>query len=280
MIIYGDPMNTDINGYLQEYIAGGFPKSSVRVREFIPSKVNPRDMVVQPYPHKIQEELLELKQKTYHSKPKLFHQSLLFEEDEEFYNDFLSSFTDVKSTLLETCLAMPCDLAICNKRDGEYIVDFIHLVFPNAWSANGFIGMTFQDFHSEVKLSNGKHVLPMNNKFPEHLARSGKVYERIGSFSLRDKPKFVDHPDLTSNEVDVFNAENIFIRFERQVIVSVPEKDAFLFFIFSHMVDLRAISDIFVDAMENCSPDSYSIFHFFDGDQDLKDHLKQYIMAA
>lgn len=250
-------LNTDVGGYLDEAFKDGIPASSVRTREFIPSYHEYRDRVVQTYDPLYIRFLLNEKSRILFKNPHKYHQSRLSKADENYFTAALSKHTPWKESLLEMCMVMPCDLAICRRQSsGEYELDFLHLVYPNGWGADESIGKNFNSFHKEVERSDGSGIVSTNSKFVEYLATSGKVYERVGAYSIRTDSRLDLHPSEYVKP-DFVNADSLYIRFERQVVMSIPKMDAFFFFISTNHVDFRAKPDLIAHAIENTHVDAY-----------------------
>lgn len=269
-------LNTDISGYLDENFKDGIPPSSVRTREFVPSFTDYRDMVVQRYDPLYHKFLLDEKSRILYRNPHKYQHSRLNETDEHYFSAVLSKYTTWENSLLEMCMGMPCDLAICRKQpSGEYEIDFIHLVFPNGWGADEAIGKNFNYFHEELERSDGSRVVPTNVKFVEHLTTSGKCYERVGAFSFHINNRLDLHPSEYS-KLDFENADSYFIRFERQVIMSIPDREAFMFFIFTNLVDFRAKPDLIANAIENADPEAYTRIRIRRNKEFFLDYLKPF----
>ncbi len=242
-------LNTDINDHLGTYLANGIPASSVRVTE-LSRDYNP--YIKREYPKPYENFLLNEKLRILYKNPSRYHQSRLFNTDFPF---FIRDHDD----MLAFCMETPYDLVICKKQySGEYEIDFVHLVFPNGWGADDAIGKPFSYFHRDVSRSDGSKIVPDSNKFAEHFAMSGKVYERIGAMSFRSSSRLDRHP-LDMDETEFYHGcAGVFVRFERQVIVSVPAQEAFMFLIQTHHVDVRAKPHLILNAISNRSPDSHT----------------------
>lgn len=250
-------LNTDVSGYLDEAFKDGIPASSVRTREFVPNYHEYRDAVVQRYDPLYLRFLLNEKSRILFKNPHKYHQSRLSKADENYFTAALSKHTPWKESLLEMCMLMPCDLAICRRQSsGEYELDFLHLVYPNGWGADIEIGKDFNSFHKGVKRSDDSLVVSTNSKFVEYLANSEKVFERVGAYSIRTGNRLDLHPSEYVKP-DYPSADSFYIRFERQVVMSIPEKDAFFFFISTNHVDFRAKPDLIAHAIENANAEAY-----------------------
>jgi len=257
-------LNTDHGEYLLELFANGVPASSVRTREIQPSVRAPfRDRLIQYYDTHYEKFLLSEKNRIlYSTDPSLYHRSLLDKVDEQQYvRELGNAGILMGSDIFSHCMNTPVDMAICRKHeDGGYYIDFVHLAFPNGWGANEAIGKPFSYFHSEVKNSADKNVVPDNNKFPEFFAKSGKAFERVGAFSLRPSHTLNRHPLFYTSEC--FDPiANVFVRFERQVVWSLPNLDSFIFIIHTHHVDVRSNPFFFLNAFKNCSENSHTMYH-------------------
>lgn len=265
-------LNTDINDYLGTYLANGIPASSVRVTE-LPSDYNP--YIKREYPASYEKFLLNEKLRILYKNPSRYHQSRLSEWDCQF-------FLNGHENMLEACMKTPYDLVICKKQDsGEYAIDFVHLVFPNGWGADDAIGKPFSYFHRDVSRSDGSKIVPDSNKFAEHFAMSGKIYERVGAMSFRSSSRLDRHPrDMDETEF-YHGCDGVFVRFERQVIASVPEKEAFMFLIQTHHVDVRAKPHLILNAISNRSPDSHTtrVLEHHDDREFIINYINFYLRA-
>ena len=132
--------------------------------------------------------------------------------------------------LLGQLIKIPCDLVVCRRHeDGSHMLDLVHLFFPNGWCAEDSIGATFNYMHDYVRANaDSRRIVPSSPKFVDHLIDSGRTYERVGAFSIRLTPELDRHPDTIVEEI-FDGSQPMFVRFERQTIVSVPEHNLFLF---------------------------------------------------
>lgn len=258
-------INTDGSDYLSEFVGDGFPPSTVRTREFIHRPTYYRDEVLQ-FPPTHTRAMINDKQTTELIEgTDLYHRSLLTAEQEAvvvrrilpFLPAGWPKFVD-DVDLLTVMMHVPCDLVVCRRQaDGKHRLDLVHLFFPNGWGAEEAVGREFNYFHDEVRLpSNKKRVVPSTPKFVDHLIDSGRTYERVGAFSIKTASDFNKHPSKPYKTV-FENNEPMFVRFERQVIVGVPEAGLFLFFIHTNIVDFRARPRVIYNAVDRAHPDCY-----------------------
>lgn len=249
-------LNTDISDYLSENLKDGFPISSLRTREFEHDRKIYRDSVVQVSHHT--DWFMNEKQRLLDENEEKYHQTTLSESDDKKFTKIISQYIGVYTftSLRELCYdALPCDLAICRKDADSNHIAFVHLAFPNGWSAEDAIGKPFTYFHNHVKRDD-KHLIPTTSSFVNRLIGGGKCYERVGAFSLRPSAQLDRHPN-TPYSAKFKNNQPMFVRFERQVIIGVPEMDAFLFFIHTNLVDFRSRPELIKHAIENADPQCY-----------------------
>lgn len=268
-------LDTDVSGYLDEFWADGIPASSVKMREFEPlakrdgdpQTAKPyRDLVIQPYTPSYRHHLMAEKQRIVYPHQHHYHLSRL---DKEFERDLFSTLTkrighggDVieYGSAFEWCMRHPTDLVICRRQEfGGHEIDFVHAVFPSGWSAPEAYRKPFSYFHSDVTTAGRRNVLPIGApgvKFVDHFINSGKTYERVGAFSFDNQYILCKTPDKL--EPWGPSLSNLMVRFERQVIVSLPEFDAFAFFIQTNHVDVREKPDLITHAIENAHEDCYA----------------------
>ena len=273
-------LNTDVAGYLDEYLADGIPASSVKVREFEPNNHNYRDTVVQPYTPSFARFMLEEKRRLVYPNVHHYHLSRLSREQE--YDiirtacDRVVMYPQSLYNGLEFCMTIPSDMLICRRQEsGAYEIDFIHLVYNcMGWSAGLGFRKPFSYFHTDVTKADGTAVLPKSDKFVEHFVESGKIYERVGAFGfnhfrfgLKEETDVVGKPELSG----------IMLRFERQAIVSLPELDCFVFFVQPNYVDVREKPEMIANAVLNASEDCYYRHFLDDRGKELLQYLKGYI---
>jgi len=275
-------INTDIHNYLEERISDGFPSMSSRMRKMTePLRTNDNiDSYYQVHPTEQtgMDYLGERKEILCNGRVGKFHRSLLEDVNMMKLADYLLDVTgiqvaerwDKKETLWAILNQMECDVAMCTLRpDGTHYISMVHLVMANGWSAEDAIGRDFSYMHKDVQYPDGKHVLPMNDKFIHGLINAGNVFERVGAYSLRDKLQPQRHTeDMVASDYD--NLKNLFLRFERQTIMNLPELQSFIFFIHSHFVDCKSNPDFFINAIEKSAPNCYVW-------KDVRDHGEKMI---
>lgn len=275
--------NTDISGYHKEFLVDGFPSHSLKIREFVPflgeqpsyspdSVENYRNHVIQQPWYRIQMN----RKREILSGPKgmeNYHRSILNYKTEEdlvgiirphlskrlnqWYNPEMQNLYGILSNV-------PVDLVVCQNISEEEPakITFCHLAFPNGWSANDAIGKDFSYFHSDVKVGNTekRNLVPSNPKFAQMFMKENKCFERVGAFSIQPATNYDRHNHKDPEKIKkVFTyGGNLFLRFERQVIMGAPEINGFLFFIHTHFVDMKTDPEFFMNAIKkahpNCNP--------------------------
>lgn len=258
-------INTDENGYILEKLKDGFPASSPRTRYIESPTRFGKDAIIQyPSSFKDYNSLINLKKSLLIKNKSKYHQENFKSlEIKNRWMQKISSFTNPEFhsgevSMEELLINIPLDVIICEKSSDKNsnFISLCHLVFPNGWAAEEAINKNFQYFHKDVKNGN-KQVITDSEKFVDHMIYSGKVYERVGAYSIRTHSNYDRHPNSGIKD-DFENAKNIYLRFERQTIVSVPELDGFLFFVQSHMVDMKTNPELFINAVtkrdKNCYP--------------------------
>lgn len=271
-------INTDVSDYLGEYVADGFPSSSVRTREFTHSPDSYRDSVIQ-YPELYSKFMLaEKMDMVCGDNPERYHQSLLVaDEEHKTIVRLIQPYVPEKQrhySLLGQLLKIPCDLIVCRRhKDGSHILDLVHLMFPNGWGAEDAIGKDFNYMHDHVRTNaTDRRIVPTSPKFVDHLIDSGRTYERVGAFSIRLSPELDRHPH--SLEPEVFcNDEPMFVRFERQVIIGAPKYNLMLFFIHTNIVDFRARPELLYQAISKTQPEA----RLWDKINNNRDYFLQYL---
>lgn len=288
--LYGLKMyNTDISGYLKEKWANGIPASSVRTRVMQPEisnilndKSQFRDQLIQ-FDYANNEEYLASKEWSLERNKGKYHQSILNEREEEELAEVLHYYTKLavhvdwkKASLDEILMNVPADVILLTQRDktAEPIITLAHLCYPNGWAAEDAIGKTFNYFHDDVKRTDDSNVLPSNNKFLEHMIYGNKCYERVGAYSFRETAELDRHPD----NVVLENTGDYYVRFERQVILSLPEINSFMFVIHTNFYDVRNDPAFIKEAILNADPNCYPREALRGGlRKDILEHLDAYI---
>ena len=268
-------MNTDIHGYLPELLKDGFPKSVAsmrKIKEPLTRSHTSRDSIYQVHSDcgidylKEKRKVLNVNQYGI-SKCRIgkFNRSLLEDVEHDRITKIIAKYTSKKrfhkhrtvENLYRILNKLECDVVVCTLRpDGTNYVSLVHLLFPNGWSAEGSIGRSFQEIHDDVTYADGLYVVPLSDKFVAGIINSGNCFERVGAYSLRDRVQMLRHPeDHTPNDYD--NLTELYVRFERQTVVSVPSLQSFIFFIHTHYVDCSTDPNFFINAIVNADPECY-----------------------
>lgn len=112
----------------------------------------------------------------------------------------------------------------------------IELKFPNGWSAEDTIGKDFGYIHDHVLNPNGNKVMPKPEIIVDRCINAKEPMERIGAISFRDNNEPNRHPaDYTP---DTFDTGELYLRFERQVVIGFPKYNGFFFGITTYFADL------------------------------------------
>jgi hypothetical protein len=112
---------------------------------------------------------------------------------------------------------------------------YIHLCSANGWSAEWAINQDFGYIHKDVP--NIAKIMPKPTKLVQAVIKSNRLSERIGAISFRTSTVLNRHTE--NPQPDKFNieSENLFARFERQVIKPFPKANCFLFTIKTYFID-------------------------------------------
>lgn len=245
----------DTFGYLKERWADGIPPSSPKTRRFsISDDVWSRDRAVL---FNRESDFLVDEKRDILASNLTSHQCIMELEERVRWAEVIMDATGVAShSLGAVCELLPSDVVVCRrKKGGGNEIALCHLLFPNGWAAEEAIGKSFAYFHEGVK-RNGKNMFPDPDKFVDHLIESGENYERVGAYSFRTNPILYRHPKLGMTD-DFDNIENLFVRFERQCIMSVPSLQGFAFFIQTFMVDMAEDPQFFLNAIGNADENLY-----------------------
>ncbi len=249
--------------YAEGMLQSGFPQSSLATRKFIPNTLGARNQLVQHHPH--YERFLSDKHFIMEeTKQKYYHQDTLTDEMElviidkllkmKFYqNECVRKDSNPILTILSQ---LPLDFIVCTKDDYlESRISLAHLVFANGWSAHEAINRPFSYFHGDVT-RNRKTLLPTRSAFLDRLIYLEDFHERVGAFSIQSNPRLNLNPLQNYDRLDP-DSEELFLRFERQVIFGIPEIDSFGFIIGTHLIDMRTNPQFYAKAIKNMHPDAY-----------------------
>lgn len=261
-------INTDIYDYLPSLIGNGFPPMSPDMREIKNPIIanNSKDSYYQIHPKNLSGvDYLKERSKILKKGPlNKYHQENLKNVNIKPLIEILSKVTNIAissndemENLKFLLNNMECDVVLCSlKEDLDEYMSLVHLVMPNGWSAQDAIGKSFRDMHWGVKNPNGSHVLPMKPGFVSNLIKTGKVFERVGAYSLRDTIQMQRHID-DAIPTNYLNLKSLFLRFERQTIICLPEIQSFCFLIHSHFVDVQSNLNLFINAIEKSKKNCY-----------------------
>lgn len=259
-------IDTDAFNYCVDILENGFPSSRPHMRHFVADTLpNKRDSVKQTeacygdLSVKLNMQRYGLLQG---KNSRLYYQNCMSEEVREA---LMKRFYGIHDNRILRNSPEECfDIVVVEKDEyqGSRVV-LCDLRFPNGWSAHDSIGRPFNFFHTDVKDGTGKNVVPDNDKFIDFLIQSDKHHERIGAFSVRGTSDFNRHPSLPADE---FN-HKAYVRFERQVLFGMPEVDAFVFVIQTHIIDMKSRPELMEKAILNTKKDAYAY-------QTVKDHKK------
>jgi len=137
------------------------------------------------------------------------------------------------------------DLSIVELNSDADRICYLHLNFPNFWSAEDKIGQSFLGAHENVpameKMKKSHHAIN------QMLCQQGP-FERFtwglsASKELNQHPKHVTSSNRCFRKtIDQKDLSQIFLRVERQVTVPLPEFNAYLFFIRTYFENLTDAS--------------------------------------
>ena len=253
-------LNTDTYDYHHEILKDGFPPSSLKTRRFQPSGFG-KDQII-PFDDNT-DWYLRQKARIIKKNPNKYHRSLLSDECEYILAEKIRTIAEMGSEKIEPNTGIyrllhlvPSDVVFCHMVGGEFRLGLVHLAFPNGWGADEAIGQPFSFFHQHVKDTAERQVVPSNHKFIENFVNAPHSFERVGAFSIKPSAQLDRHPSTVDKQKFVYD-KPIFLRFERQVIHPVPELHGFLFFIHTHLIDMRIDPEFFLNAIEHADKDCY-----------------------
>lgn len=171
------------------------------------------------------------------------------------------------------------DIAVItvNEDTGKDEATVLHLFAPSDWSADGAIGKSFGEIHEAVRKANGNLVIPMPEGMVKGLIKLPEPVQRVGSVSFRPNNLVSRHPKYIPEDIWHWEEDqNIFIRFERQVVVPMPEINSFMLIIrsyYNNLLDPKRLPSA-QKALDNPSPDVYHKVFFRAHKEKVKEFLK------
>lgn len=161
------------------------------------------------------------------------------------------------------CMQIQEDVVLMTMIKDKPTASIIHLHNPNGWSADGEIGKDFDSIHAEVVHRNNNPVVPHGNKMIANIIKRSCELERIGAISFRANAILNRHPDISlTPELTNFNSEDpkLYMRFERQTIVTLPQIDSFLFTIKTYIYNVfqPGRESHMIEVFKNIHTDAYS----------------------
>lgn len=170
------------------------------------------------------------------------------------------------------------DFVVMTLENGIPVAKLIHLHHPNGWSANGVIGQDFAKIHEGVKHRNEKAVLPQANKMAAHFCKNAQKFERVGAISFRTSCALNRHPDLPGDIWEGYDPATspLYMRFERQTIIGMPEIESFMFTIKTYFCDVfkPERKEQMTNAFENVHTDAYARWYLDDYREAILKRLK------
>ena len=145
------------------------------------------------------------------------------------------------------------------REDGSNYVSYANVRTPSTWSSESVIGASFQEIHDNVLLPNGRHGVPMKNSFVENMAMKGEHYNRLGAlvFSVEGEANTMTQSEVTNYWSRHGLSNGVFLRFENQSIISLPEERCFVLLFDTIIVDMKYNKPLLRDAIVNANPNTY-----------------------
>jgi hypothetical protein len=171
------------------------------------------------------------------------------------------------------------DVAIItiNEETGKDEASVLHLFAPSDWSVEGAIGKSFGEIHEAVRKANGNLVIPMPEGMVRGLIKFPEPVQRVGSVSFRPLNQVSRHPKyIPEDDWHWREDQQVFVRFERQVVVPFPEINSFMLIIrsyYNNLLDQKRLPSAQM-ALDNPSPDVYHKVFFRAHKNNIKEFLK------
>ena len=161
---------------------------------------------------------------------------LTFDQNMRLVDSKNDNYNDALDALL-TQIQEDISITVLNQDSDS--IRYLHLCFPNFWSAEDKIGKNFIDAHKAVP-DMGK-IKQSHIAINRMLMTSGP-FERF-TWGLTTNKNLSQHPhdnNSTSRQFDL--AENIYMRVERQVTVPLPTQNAYIFFIRTYFENIQDLN--------------------------------------
>jgi len=141
------------------------------------------------------------------------------------------------------------DLAICEYRQNNNYISWLHLCLPNHWAATDKVGQDFISAHAPVPGMD--RINRQSEALIETLVRKGP-FERF-TWGLATDTRLNHHPQAPAQNVAdqhtqdwhgrCFNSNDpqLYLRVERQVTVGLPDVRAFIFLIRTYLYDITSL---------------------------------------
>lgn len=193
---------------------------------------------------------------------KLTGESLFFLDKREYFPQYSKPALHYQDGFDALAMQVQEDLLLHYHRPGGVDkVDTVSIHFPHTLSADGIIGASFEAIATGLKDHRGQPVIRFPAHFLRSLINSNVSLERVGFV------EFVEGADLSSTGADRSNksfgsGNNIFIRFDRQVVRGLPSSRAFLMTSKPYFVKTdhsHSVAQAIIQALQNPSPDAYDI---------------------
>ena len=161
-------------------------------------------------------------------------------------------------------MEVPADIVVMYAPTPQHSeVISVHLCQPFGWTAEWAIGKSFASIHEDVKRTDGNLVMKNPGAIAYGMAHAKGEMERIGAISFRSNNNLDTHPDYGGrNKMNNWYwhmYQQVYLRFERQVIIPLPEYDSFIFTVRPYYVDVTkpGIIEPTVEALKSYDPEVY-----------------------
>lgn len=193
----------------------------------------------------------------------------IVEEAADILRDRYKSETDCDVTypgvdaLDSIAMTVPEDIVVMQVTEDGSKVIAAHVCQPFGWSADGVIGASFAEIHEGVKRPNGKLVIRDPEAVAKGIASSSIIMERIGAISFRSCVSLNTHPDYGGKDSTAKwhwgDTQQVYVRYERQVIIPMPKLGSFIFTIRPYYVDALSWDYIHptMEAVRNATTNVY-----------------------
>jgi len=167
---------------------------------------------------------------------KLSNENILFNnENLQLINNHSGKYKDSLDALL---MQIQEDISIVELHQETDSIIYLHLCSPNFWSAEEKIGTSFIESHTKVP---DMEKMKQNHLAINQMLASSGPFERF-TWGLTTNNNLNQHPLNNIASRDFENADEIYMRVERQVTIPLPNYNSYIFFIRTYFLTTKQLN--------------------------------------